>query len=396
MRMRMLSPGRAALVTAVLLAAVNVSAKNKPDEELIKAAKKGDSGKVSQWLSQGANINAQDGDQRTPLIHAVRGGKLEAVRTLLDAKADINIQDEDGNTALMEAAKRDEPQPALDLISAGAKLDVRDKDGWTALMEAAKHGTLAVARELIRKNAELDVRTSDGRSALSLAAERGTTALVDELIEAKCDVRNPEFGGYALLVAAKNDRVDVVIRLMKARAPLGYSNWDGETPLHAAASRGQERVVAALLQAGVKPDLTDKQGRTPLILAAASGHEDVVEALLVGGAEPDHIDGNNWTALMYAAAHSSYGAAGSIKRLVRAGADVDRRAGYGGKTALMIAAEKGNEQTVDALLRAQARRDLKSNNRTALDFALLGGHEKCAEKLGYVKKENRPDRAGKN
>jgi uncharacterized protein len=393
--MRWLSPGRAALVSAALLAAVNVEAKNKPDEEILKAAKKGDSGKIHQWLSQGADVNARDKDQRTPLIHAVRGGKLEAVRTLLDAKADVNLQDEDGNTALMEAAKRDEPQPALDLIAAGSKLNLRDNDGWTALMEAAKHGTLAVSRELIRKKADLDVRTADGRSALSLAAERGTTALVDELIDARVDVRNPEIGGYALLVAAKNDRVDVVLRLMQAKAPLGYSNWEGETLLHAAASRGQERVVGALLQAGVRPDMKDKQGRTPLILAAASGHEDVVESLLVGGAEPDHIDANHWTALMYAAAHSSYGAAGSIRRLVRAGADVDRRAGIGGKTALMIAAEKGNEQTVDALLRASARRDLKSSNRSALDFALIGGHTKCAEKLGYVKKENRPDRAGK-
>jgi ankyrin repeat protein len=195
-------------------------------------------------------------------------------------------------------------------------------------------------------------------------------------------VRSPEIGGAALLIAAKNDKIDVVMRLMKAKAPLGYSNWEGETPLHAAASRGQGMVVDALLQAGTSPDLTDRNGRTPLMLAAGSGHEDVVESLLRSGAEPDKADGDSWTALMHAAANSSYGAAGAIRRLVRAGAGVDRRAGSAGKTALMIAAEKGNENTVEALLRAGARPDLRWNGKTALDLAIAGNHKKCIEKLG--------------
>jgi ankyrin repeat protein len=219
--------------------------------------------------------------------------------------------------------------------------------------------------------------------------ERGTTALVDALIDAGVSVRDPEIGGRALVLAARDGNTDIVTRLMNARAPLGYSSWDGETPLHAAAARGQERVVDVLLRAGVDPDLADGTGQTALMKAAGSGHEAVVESLIRAGATVDRTDRDGWTALMHAAAHSSYGAAGAIRDLVRAGAGVEKRAGGNGKTPLMIAAEKGNEGAVDALVRAGARLDVKLNGKTALDLALAGGHKRCAEKLGYDTKEEK-------
>ena len=177
--------------------------------------------------------------------------------------------------------------------------------------------------------------------------------------------------------------------LMEARAPLGFATWENELPLLAAAARGQRVIVEALLEAGADPDLADKTGQTALVKAAAGGHDEVVASLLRLGASPDLADRESWTALMHAAAHSTSGSVGSIRDLVRAGAQLDRRAGPDGLTALMISAQKGNALATDELLRAGARPELQAGGKTALELALAEGNKRCAERLGY--RETRPD-----
>jgi ankyrin repeat protein len=359
----------------------------KAQDALIAAAKQGDVGQVRAQIQAGADVNARDVGQRTALLHAVRGGQLAVVRALIEAGAGLDERDPDGRTPLMEAARRKEAMPALDLVAAGADVNLTDKDGLTALMFAAREGTLAAARAIIRapQQSSLDALTKE-TSALSLAAERGRHALVRALIEAGVGVHKPEIGGRALQLAAQEEHVDVVRTLMEAKAPLGFAGWENEPSLHAAAARGQWLVVEALLEAGLDPDQFDRGGQTALMKAAANGHDRVVASLLRLGAAPDLADRDGRTALMHAAAHPSSGSVTVIRDLVRAGADLNRRAGPDGQTSLMIAAEKGNELATDELLRSGAQRDLQSGGRTALDFALAEGNKRCAERLGYVEK----------
>jgi ankyrin repeat protein len=366
---------------------VRQKALKRSQDVLIAAAKQGDVGQIRAQLQAGADVNARDSVQRTALLLAVRGGQLAAVRALMEAGAGLDARDQDGRTPLMEAARRKEAMPALDLVAAGADVNVADKDGWTALMFAAKEGTMAAARAIIRspRQSSLDALAKE-TSALSVAAERNRPALVRALIDAGAAVRRPEIGGRALQLAAQAEHVEVVRTLMEAKAPLGFSGWENEPPLHAAAARGQWLVVEALLEAGLEPDQVDRSGQTALMKAAASGHDKAVASLLRLGASPDLADRDGWTVLMHAAAHPSSGSLPAIRDLVRAGAAVNRRAGPNGKTPLMIAAEKGNELATDELLRSGAQPDLKSGGKTALEFALAEGNKRCAERLGYVEK----------
>ena len=359
----------------------------KAQDALIAAAKAGDVGQVRAQLQAGADVNARDGSQRTALLNAVRGGQLGVVRALIEVRANLDLRDLEGRTALMEAARRKEAMPALDLVAAGADVNLADKEGWTALMFAAKEGTLAAARAIIRspRQSSLDAVAKE-TSALGLAAERGRHALVRALIDAGVGVRKPEIGGRALQLAAQAERADVARALMEAKAPLGFSAWEGEPALHAAAARGQSVVAEALLEAGLDPDQVDRTGQTALMKAAAGGHDSVVASLLRLGAAPELADRDGWTALMHAAAHPSSGSVTAIRDLVRAGAAANRRAGPDGKTPLMVAAEKGNELATDELLRSGAQPALTSGGKTALDFALAEGNKRCAERLGYVEK----------
>jgi ankyrin repeat protein len=398
-RSRRLSRG--AMVAALLVAAPLAAAEDTPEQArlkaarkaqdaLIAAAKQGDVGQVRAQILAGTDVNARDGSQRTALLHAVRGGHWPVIRALIEARPDLDARDQEGRTALMEAARRKEAVPALYLIAAGADVNLTDKDGWTALMSAAREGTLAAARAVIRapRQSSLDTLAKE-TSALSLAADRGRHELVRALIEAGAGVRKPEIGGRSLQLAAERGHADIVRTLMEAKAPLGFSAWENELPLHAASARGHGSVVEALLEAGVEPDQADRGGQTALMKAAAGGHDKVVASLLRLGAAPDLPDREGWTALMHAAAHSSSASVAAIRDLVRSGAGVDRRAGPDGKTPLMVAAEKGNELATDELLRAGARADLKSRGKTALDLAMAEGNKRCAERLGYVEKPAR-------
>ena len=55
-------------------------------------------------LDKGADVNAKDDKERTPLMSAAYRGYLEVVKLLLEKGADVKAKDKGGLTALMFAA----------------------------------------------------------------------------------------------------------------------------------------------------------------------------------------------------------------------------------------------------------------------------------------------------
>merc|ERR1711865_554878 len=73
------------------------------------------------------------------VIAAKDGNSVECAR-LLEAKADPNLQDEDGNTALIGAASRGHLEVCAQLLKANADPDLKTQRGDTALMRAKNQG----------------------------------------------------------------------------------------------------------------------------------------------------------------------------------------------------------------------------------------------------------------
>ena len=106
-----------------------------------------------------------------------------------------------------------------------------------------------------------------------------------------------------LFAAIEGANTTIVEALLAAGASVTLPNEMGETPLHAAASKGDEALVRTLIGRGaaVNAQIVRKRhqydGRTPLMDAAAANNLAVVKALLEHGADPFAKDSSGMTAL---------------------------------------------------------------------------------------------------
>ena len=67
---------------------------------LLEAASEGDTDKVADLISKGANVNVKDRWGWAPMSMAAYGGYPEIAKLLMEAGADLDYQDVDGDTPL--------------------------------------------------------------------------------------------------------------------------------------------------------------------------------------------------------------------------------------------------------------------------------------------------------
>uniref|UniRef100_A0A7R9VBX9 Ankyrin repeat domain-containing protein n=1 Tax=Chlamydomonas euryale TaxID=1486919 RepID=A0A7R9VBX9_9CHLO len=101
--------------------------------KLISAAYDGRLLDVEDLLSEGADVNGQTEDGRSPLMSAVGEGHLDVVWLLLRSGADTEVRDSDEYTPLILAAERGHIDMARLLLISGAQRDAVDKGGRTAI-----------------------------------------------------------------------------------------------------------------------------------------------------------------------------------------------------------------------------------------------------------------------
>jgi uncharacterized protein len=269
------------------------------------------------------------------------------------AQAKAGITSIQLNALLFASAAKDCGALARRLVAAGASLQARDRAGAMPLAHAARGGHVALTERFIVDGAPIDARDLNGATALYAAAEAERPATVAALLSRGAD---PNLAG----------RSDV-------------------SPLAAAAFRGNDRIVELLLARGADPDHLDATGKPPIVYAAARGFQLVVRRLLDAGVGPKARYGNDLTALMWAAGHEdgvgATAAVAVVETLIERGAAIDA-ADNRGRTALMIAAERGDAVVVETLVMRGADRDLRDKTgKTARDLAgAVAVREKLADR----------------
>ncbi|KAF5983664.1 ankyrin protein [Fusarium bulbicola] len=169
----------------------------------------------------------------------------------------------------------------------------------------------------------------------------------------------------------------VVKALLSSGANPHIPGYNGDTPLHLAATLGDVEIVQNLLGYGVDTHTSNSHGYIPLVLAVRYGKESTYMKLLERGAV-DVCGKNSRTALIEAA---SVGDLALVKALLGKGAKVDI-SDITGQTALMEASKRGHIQIVELLLENQFNVDHQDHKgETALMKACMGDHANVIEML---------------
>ncbi|MCC7006739.1 MAG: ankyrin repeat domain-containing protein [Ottowia sp.] len=138
------------------------------------------------------------------------------------------------------------------LLAEGLNPNTRDENGNPILLVALREDAFRVATVLVADpHIDINATNTYDETALMLASLKGQFALVKDM---------------------------VLIR----HAHVNRTDW---TPLHYAATTGQQDISRFLIAQGAAVDAKSPNGTTPLMMAVRSGHIHLVKLLLDAGAD---------------------------------------------------------------------------------------------------------------
>lgn len=225
------------------------------------------------------------------------------------------------------------------------------------------------------KAATINLVPKDGVAPplLHAAAAANAADSVQALLTAKADVNlGDTSGATALFIAAKNDAVNVLEKLMVVpHVDLNKPRKSGATPVYVATQNNALGCLRALLDAGADPDASKEGGFTPSSVACLRGNDECLSLLVEAGASVDRASSvaDRFTPLHLAA---NGGLDSILKILLEAGASIRLRdsqgktakelskaAGHTVCTAMLTAAEGGERREEVLAQQEQLVQDLR-------------------------------------
>jgi ankyrin repeat protein len=180
------------------------------------------SGIIDILIDNGADVNAVDEDGETPLYHHVLC--LPVIQQLVHHDADVNIKNRWDDTPLHAA--KNHPLNIKFLIYHGADIEASDDEGHTPINRAVKCQNIESVQELFLADANLFTVDEDGNTLLHLAFR--SEPITRFLIEQKADVNavNNE-GRTPLMIAVVRGTLPSAMLLWRNGADLYLKDNDG-------------------------------------------------------------------------------------------------------------------------------------------------------------------------
>ncbi|CAN0491049.1 unnamed protein product, partial [Scytosiphon promiscuus] len=130
-------------------------------------------------------------------------------------------------------------------------------------------------------------------------------------------------GNFVLHLAVNISNQNSVLALLEHGAHVNAVGQHGYTALDMAAMNNDPRTLESLIAAGADVNLRNhKHDTVPLDLAAVTGSVAVIDLLVRNRANLSAVNNSGLTALHHAA---TLGQVGSIKELIRHGADINQK-----------------------------------------------------------------------
>ncbi|KAK3317558.1 ankyrin repeat-containing domain protein [Cercophora scortea] len=370
-----------------------------------------------------ADVDLADEHHQTALHIAARKNFLPVVNALLQKGANPNACDKTQSTPLMEAVCREDreilPNDTTVLRallehedpSTGQALVRQRSTRYTPMHHAARHGFTTDLRVLAEFGTKHDIQAPDewGQSPLWFAVQGGHVDAVKVLLENGANTeQRPEHRNWkgptalwAMATSSCENAIAGVRALLDAGAKPDAPETTTErfTLMHRAARQGDISMLKLLLEYNANPCSKDNEGIQPIHEAAINGHVHIIEHLLTKTDQRVDIDcptktedqrdntnrpgGTEDTPLILAAAH---GCIGVVQYLLNprtpkdgsprpTGADL-RHKNIHGNDALYMASSTGDIPCALLLLGAGADINMHNNkHNTPLHIAARMGHE---------------------
>ena len=300
--------------------------------ELHREAKRGNLERVRELLRAGADVNAKDRQNRTPLTHALKSpaASVELVQLLLDSGGTVaeNSRFDGENTSLAAVCLRGgDPSKLALVLDGGADVLYQSSHGYDALMDAIHRAhaetdprLIDVLKMLIAGGVPLNGITSYNESALRSLSRLGRFDAIQLLLDAGADGSQLAWTPLHRAVALGNLED---MKTLEVGAALEETDYWERTPWLLAIQTGDLAKAQYLLDCGADYTVTGKGDTSPLNLAIDSFHTPMLRWLLaLGHSVEGSPDCSFWTPLQAAVEASNTEA---VEILIAAGADVNRR-----------------------------------------------------------------------
>lgn len=197
------------------------SAKGKSEMMLLEAVQEGDTARIRELLSSGAELETRDSSESTPLLIATRANHIEVARILINANADVNAKDNIDDTPFLYAGAEGRNEILKMILATGkANLEDTNRYGGTALIPAAHHGHPETVRILLGTAINIDHMNNLNWTALLEAVILGDggpvyQSIVGLLLDAGADPKITDRDGITPLIHAKLRDFTEIVRLIE-------------------------------------------------------------------------------------------------------------------------------------------------------------------------------------
>ncbi|XP_030541121.1 potassium channel SKOR-like isoform X2 [Rhodamnia argentea] len=245
----------------------------------------------------------------------------------------------------------------------------------TTLPYAVQAGELCKLLRLSKQSFTeiLEIYFSDGRIILNNLVEGKDSNVCKKLLESDITLyimKHESELATRLNCAAYDGDLHRLKHLVAAGANPSLTDYSGKSPLHLAASRGQEEIVSFLIEQHVCIDSSDESGNTALLEAIKHGHDQVVSLLVKAGASLIIDDAGGFLCTTIARRDIDL-----LKRTLANGINPNAK-NYDSRTPLHVAASEGLYLAAHLLLEAGASVLPKDRwGSTPLDEGRLSGNK---------------------
>lgn len=242
-------------------------------------------------LERGALVSKQDSMGNTPMLMAV--GKESINHRLLSLLLkEVQKEDKDDRLKTMNCFN----SRGVTLLHYVLSMREEDTDLLWYLID-------------IGSDIEIKSRKANGFNALFYAAYAGNIRYVEITLRIMRDAESrkryiesrDEYGRIALMLAAINNQIEVVLKLLELGASTESKDYFGNTLLMIAIESGQVEMALKIIELGANIEAKDCCGNRALMMAAENGQIGVVRTLIELGADKNALTNDRWTALMLAA-----------------------------------------------------------------------------------------------